>query len=199
MRAFPQQRRLEIIAHRGASHDAPENTLTAARLAWDQGADAIEFDVRLTKDSQVVAFHDADSKRITGSARLVRGLTLAELRTLDAGRWKGVRFAGERIPTLAEMLAEAPPHKRVFIEIKDGPETVAAMAPVVRAAGLDTRRFVCISFDGETLKSCDKEIPGCEKAWIRKGPELLWQTDPMREIFTLLPCARGRVMMPMRG
>src|SRR6516165_6861811 len=86
--------RVEIVGHRGASHDAPENTLAAVRLAWEQGADAAEFDVRLTRDHRVVAIHDTDTGRTAGGAnRVVAESTLAELRSIDVGRWKGETYA----------------------------------------------------------------------------------------------------------
>src|SRR5687767_8313270 len=83
---------LEIIAHRGASHDAPENTLAAFRLGWQQGADANELDIHQTKDGQIVTLHDKSTKRTTGIAFDVTQQTLAELRGQDAGGWKGARF-----------------------------------------------------------------------------------------------------------
>ncbi|MDP6721144.1 MAG: glycerophosphodiester phosphodiesterase family protein, partial [Pirellulaceae bacterium] len=93
-----------IVAHRGASYDAPENTLAAFRLAWRQGADGIEGDFYLTKDGQIVCIHDADTKRTAGVSRQVAKSTLAELRELDVGRWKDEEFAGERMPTLQQVL-----------------------------------------------------------------------------------------------
>src|SRR5687767_5646580 len=87
---------MEIIGHRGASHEAPENTLAAVNLAWAEGADAVEIDVRLTRDRQIVSFHDADTRRLTGQTHRVSALRLAELRRLDCGAWKDARWAGER-------------------------------------------------------------------------------------------------------
>src|SRR3954454_13113161 len=99
---------VEIIGHRGAASDAPENTLASFRLAWEQQADAIECDVRLSKDVHIVAIHDAETKRTAGVDVAVVDQTLAELRRLDVGRWKDERFAGEPIPTLAEILTTVP-------------------------------------------------------------------------------------------
>ena len=107
-----------VVAHRGASHDAPENTMRAFDRAWDLGADGIEGDFRLSKDGHIVAMHDADTMRVTGgSANLnVASSTLAELRGLDVGKWKGERFSGERIPTFAEIIKSVPIGKKFFIE-----------------------------------------------------------------------------------
>jgi glycerophosphoryl diester phosphodiesterase len=86
-----------VFAHRGASHDAPENTLRAFELALQQNADGIELDVHLSADRQVVVIHDSKLARTTNGRGRVEKHTLAELRTLDAGE-------GETIPTLAEVL-----------------------------------------------------------------------------------------------
>src|SRR6185369_848081 len=88
-----------LIAHRGASRDAPENTLAAFRLAWQQGADGIEADFRLTRDGRVVCLHDASTGRTAGVDLAVAEASLEELKRLDVGGWKGARWAGERIPT----------------------------------------------------------------------------------------------------
>src|SRR5688572_19130995 len=95
---------VEFIGHRGASFDAPENTVAAIKLAWEQKADGAEFDVYLTKDGKVAVIHDATTKRTAGADLKVAGSTLTELRALDVGRWKGEKFTGEKIPTLDEML-----------------------------------------------------------------------------------------------
>src|SRR5215207_9924600 len=76
---------VEIIAHRGASADAPENSLTAMKLAWEQGADAVELDLWLSKDGQLIVFHDADTKRIGKTNRKIPDLTLEEAQALDVG------------------------------------------------------------------------------------------------------------------
>src|SRR5215831_18081119 len=94
---------VEIVAHRGASFDAPENTVASANLAWEQNADAVELDIRLTKDGELIVSHDGTTSRIDGRNRLISDLTLAEVRSLDAGRIKGPKFAGEKMATLDEL------------------------------------------------------------------------------------------------
>ena len=101
-----------IIAHRGASADAPENTLAAFRLAWQQGADGIEGDFRLTSDGRIVCFHDDDTARVAGISLIVEETPLTKLRTLDVGAWKGKPWQGERIASLEEVLAEVPAGKQ---------------------------------------------------------------------------------------
>lgn len=96
---------IEIIAHRGFSSIAPENTLIAFKAAIDQGANSIEFDVQITADSVPVVFHDKTLNRITSHPGTIREKTIDELKQLDAGAWLGERYSGETIPTLQETLA----------------------------------------------------------------------------------------------
>ena len=109
-----------IVAHRGASFDAPENTLPAFELAWEQGADAIEGDFLLTKDKQIVCIHDHSTKRLADRDLEVKSSTLAELKSLDVGFWKDKKYKNTRIPTLAEVFATIPDGKKIFVEIKCG-------------------------------------------------------------------------------
>src|ERR1700694_2483556 len=94
-----------VIAHRGASGNAPENTLAAFRKAVALGATFIETDLQLSRDAHFVAIHDATVNRTTNGQGRVHDMKLAELRRLDPGSWFGSEFAGERIPTLGESLA----------------------------------------------------------------------------------------------
>ncbi len=158
--------RVDIVAHRGASHDAPENTLAAIRLAWEQHADASEFDVYLTKDGHIIVLHDSDTKRTAGVPGKVAEKTLDELRKLDVGRWKGDRFAGEKIPTLAEMLATVPPGKRVYIEIKCGPEIVPELDRVLKASKLKPEQTPVISFHAKVIAAVKKARPDVPAYWI---------------------------------
>ncbi|HSG69711.1 MAG TPA: glycerophosphodiester phosphodiesterase family protein, partial [Planctomycetaceae bacterium] len=108
---------VEIIAHRGASYDAPENTLASVNLAWEQNADAVEIDIWLTSDNQIVLMHDKTPKRYGGPDTLVSEMTLEQLRALDVGAWKDPRWKGEKAPLLSEVLPLVPAGKRLFIEI----------------------------------------------------------------------------------
>ncbi|MBE9185365.1 glycerophosphodiester phosphodiesterase [Microcoleus sp. LEGE 07076] len=96
---------IEIIAHRGFSAIAPENTLAAFELAIARKANSIEFDIQLSADSVPVIFHDATLDRITGVSGKVRETTLSQLQTLNAGKWFSDEFSQEKIPTLKESLA----------------------------------------------------------------------------------------------
>lgn len=105
-----------IFAHRGASAHAPENTLAAFELAIAQNADGIELDVKLSADGQVVVIHDPTVDRTTGAHGRVKDLSLAELRSLNAGSFFAPNFAGEKIPTLEEVFETV--GKRIFINVE---------------------------------------------------------------------------------
>ncbi len=156
----------EIIAHRGASHDAPENTLAAFRLAWEQGADGIEGDFRLTRDGEIICLHDPTTRRTAGRNLAVAEATLAQLRGLDAGAWKGEEWAGERIPTLREVIATVPQGKRLFIELKDGPEILLPLAAILAEPGLMPDRAVILSFDAEVVAQARKLLPEVKALWV---------------------------------
>lgn len=112
------RRDVTITAHRGASADAPENTLAAFRAAIDAQADAIEFDVRLSGDGAVVVFHDSDFLRVAGDPRLVAETPLSAMRDIDVGSWFDPAFSGERIVTLAEALAFIDRRALALVELK---------------------------------------------------------------------------------
>ena len=107
-----------VIAHRGFSASAPENTLPAFQNAIDAGADMIEFDIRLTRDNQFVVIHDATLERTTNGRGIVENHTLSELQTLDAGSWFGREFAGTVLPSLSETLDLCRNRILVNIEVK---------------------------------------------------------------------------------
>jgi glycerophosphoryl diester phosphodiesterase len=158
---------VEVIAHRGASRLAPENTLAAVTLAWQRGADAVEIDVWLTADGRIVALHDETTERTTGEPGKVAERTLAELRALDAGSWKGAVFAGERIPTLEEILATVPDGKRLFIEVKCKAEILPELDRVLRTSGKEPAQTVVISFDFDTLRKAKSRMPDLAVYWIQ--------------------------------
>lgn len=160
-----------FIAHRGASHDAPENTLTAFKLAWEQGADGIEGDFRLTADEQIVCLHDPGTGRLSDRNLIVAESTLAELKQLDMGSWKGPQWAGERIPTLAEVLALVPAGKRIYIEIKSGLAIIDPLEKVLLESGLRPEQIVLISFVGNVISSAKKRMPQFKAHLLSVFPE----------------------------
>lgn len=106
-----------VLAHRGASRHAPENTLAAFTLAADQGADGIELDAKLTRDGSIVVMHDATVDRTTTGHGRVSDLTLSEIKALDAGSKFGPQFARERVPLLEEVLAAVAGRLIINIEL----------------------------------------------------------------------------------
>jgi glycerophosphoryl diester phosphodiesterase len=113
--------KVKIIAHRGASGLAPENTLSSIRKALEIGVDYIEIDVRLSKDGVVMVSHDSSLKRVGRINKSVQSLTLKELKEIDVGSWFGKAFAGESMPTLTEVLTVISSHPKpcgLMIELK---------------------------------------------------------------------------------
>ncbi len=144
-------RRPWVIAHRGASAEAPENTLAAFSRALELGADWVELDVRPTADRRLVAIHDATLRRTTGARGRVGRLRLEALQRLDAGSWFDGRFRGERIPTLEDVFDLLEPAAAgLLIELKrdrhDPPGLVELAVEAVRRSGLASR-VILQSFD----------------------------------------------------
>ena len=154
-----------VIAHRGASASAPENTLAAFELAVQQGADAFELDVRLTRDGAPVVIHDTTLERTTSLTGLVRARTLAELRMADAGHWytpdagrtMPCRVQGIRIPTLAEVLWTFPAMP-VLIEVKE-PEVQHAVHRVLVDENACERCVVASENDAALTLFRDSPVP----------------------------------------
>jgi glycerophosphoryl diester phosphodiesterase len=153
---------VEIIAHRGASYDAPENTLESVKLGWEQGADAVEIDVYLSKDGYIVVHHDGTTKKLAGVDRKVVDQTLGELQQLDVGAWKGDKWKGVRIPKLADVLATIPEGRRLFVEVKCGPEIVPDLAKTFKRSGKKPKQLVVISFNYEVVKQAKVRLPKVE-------------------------------------
>lgn len=171
-RPDPEQRTI-IIAHRGASGTCPENTLAAIQRAIEIGSDAVEQDVRRTKDGAIVLMHDATVYRTTDFRQRLGGrgrrspgrhpssrvsdLTLPEVKALDAGSWKSPGFAGERVPTLEEALERLRERALGIIEIKD--EGIAAdVAEVIRKTRME-RGVSVISFSDRAIRDARERIP----------------------------------------
>ncbi len=147
----PRPDRPLLIAHRGASGEAPENTMAAFRLALEQGADLLEMDVHLAADGSLVVLHDPTVDRTTDGHGLVGQLTLDQIKALDAGSWFSPQYEAERIPTLEDVLQWAAGRVALAIEIKrDGPIRYPGIeaAIVERLRRFDmVRSAAVISFD----------------------------------------------------
>lgn len=150
-----------IIAHRGASGYAPENTMAAFRRALDMGVDEIETDVHLTQDAELILLHDHELDRTTDGSGAPGLQTLAQLRQLDAGSWMAPEFAGERLITLGQLLAAFGERLTYHVELKDrSPGIGVATADVVRRYGLEARTLVS-GFDCQAeLLAAKAGLPG---------------------------------------
>lgn len=169
---------VKIIAHRGASGDAPENTFEAFLLAWKQDADGIEGDVRLTRDGVPVIIHDDNTLRTGGRDRLVSDQTLTELKEIRVG---DPERGFTDIPTLNEALASIHPGKLFFLEIKEP----TGMLPAIENAltvfpYIDSIYF--ISFDREILKNLKQAHPDWKTLLLLEKPG----SDPHRQIQSAL-------------
>ena len=158
-----------IIAHRGASAEAPENTLAAADLAWRQGADGIEIDVRMTRDNKIVVIHDATVKRTAGKPARIHTTNLTQLRQFDVGRFKGAEWAGERLPTLEEMIRTVPRGKHICIELKSGSRLIHGLAEVLARTGLDVTQVSFLAFDRNLISSMKQSLPQYRALWNKHG------------------------------
>lgn len=167
-----------IVAHRGASADAPENTLPAFRLAWERGADAIEGDFRLTRDGRIVCIHDASTERTGDRMLFVAAADLATLRTVDVGVRQGRAFSGAKIPVLSEVLDTVPEHGLVYIELKDGPEIVSVLVRELAAHGFPRDRLRIIAFDPEGIRRAKRLLPDTPATWLVKLEPNGRGTDP---------------------
>jgi glycerophosphoryl diester phosphodiesterase len=171
----------EIIAHRGASHDAPENTLASIQLGWQQHADAVEIDVQFSKDGHIVVIHDDNTRKTAGVRKKVSAQTLAQLKALDVGRWKHARWTGERIPTLAEVFATIPDGKRLFVELKCGAECIPTFVRDFKASGRKAGQVVPIGFSLETMRQLKQALPDLEVCWIAAFRRTLRGWSPKAE------------------
>lgn len=159
---------MKIIAHRGSSFVAPENTLAAIRLAMEEKADGVEFDVHKTRDGKVAVIHDDNTFRTTGMKAAVCDVSMEELRLLDAGCWKGREWRCETVPVLSEVLGILPESMPAFIEIKCGPEILPALAEVMPPVGA---RVLFAGFSLETMALTKKQFPNCK---------VLWNLEPLK-------------------
>lgn len=155
-----------IVAHRGASFDAPENTVAAMKLAFEQGTDGVEADFYLSSDGEIVCIHDKDTQRTAGVKHVIVETPLAELRKLDVGSWKNEKYRGERIPTFAEIAETIPDGKKFIIELKTGPEIVAPLKEALAKTDLEDEQILIICFNENTVAECKRVLPNLKCHWL---------------------------------
>ena len=152
---------MDIIAHRGASFDAPENTLSSVRLAWEQDADGIEIDLQITQDRKVVLLHDEDVSRTTQSDGLIKFLRWSEICLMDAGSWKDESYRGEQIPLLETIWPTIPDGKKVYLDIKPSTDIVTLLKPLLQSSKLDHECLYFVGEDLSTMQSLKTAFQGC--------------------------------------
>ena len=156
------------IAHRGASGNAPENTLAAFKKALEIGVDAVELDLHGTVDGEIVVIHDATLDRTTNLQGHINETSLETIRNADAGGWFDTEFAGERVPTLAEALACIGKKTMAILEIKDPLIAEAVVAKIHETSTLDTT--VVISFHTSVLQTIRTLEPRIATGWLIGSP-----------------------------
>jgi glycerophosphoryl diester phosphodiesterase len=177
------------IAHRGASGYAPENTLSAFRLAKKMGADMIEFDLWETRDGNLVVLHDRSLRRTTGLRRRVTSLTIDQIRDLDAGSWFHSAFQGERVPTLEEVLT-AIEGIDFNIEIKEA-DPKRVLASLARFG--KPERVILSSFDHLLLQTLRRLDPRARIGYLvdRESWRTIWRESALIGPFSFhLPLRR---------
>lgn len=170
--AFAFDGPVEIIAHRGFSARAPENTLAALDLGVEAGADAVEFDLHATSDGVPVLLHDLTLDRTTDRTGPVADVSREELQGADAGSWFSKDFVGEPIPTVEEALRRmAPTGVRIYPEVKQTgrPADLHTVARLARELDL-VERTVFISMDWDALATIREEVPSARIGYIVEHP-----------------------------
>jgi glycerophosphoryl diester phosphodiesterase len=158
-----------IVAHRGASYAAPENTIPSFKLAFEEKADYIEGDFWLTMDDEIVCIHDPDTNRVTEnkSRIMVQSSNLAELKRIDIGSWKGAKYNETRIPTLLEILKIIPTGKGIYIEIKDDREIfMKKLEETLKQFQTLKDNVRIIAFNPKIIQLAKKYLPEIKTYWL---------------------------------
>ena len=159
---------VEIIAHRGASFLAPENTLASVNLAWQKQADITEIDIYLSADNRIVVIHDTTTKRTSGTDLEVTKTTAARLQQLDVGgfaNFKNSKYPPQRIPLLEEVIATIPPGRKLCIDVKCGKRIVPILHEVVASSG-KANQIILFHSDLKMLTEFKKLSPSTPAYWL---------------------------------
>lgn len=178
----------EIVAHRGFSYVAPENTRAAILLAWRVGSPAAECDVYLTKDQRIMLMHDKSAKRTSGVDIKMEEADSAELEKLEVGSWKDPNYAGEKIPYLEEIIETIPEERTLFIEVKSGPEIVPYLKAVIDQSGKEAQ-LVIISFNVDVAAAAKAVMPKIPAYWLVSTEENTLTGKPIPHGFHLIQTA----------
>lgn len=166
---------MKIIGHRGASAEAPENTLESLQLAWAQGAYGAECDITRTRDGELILMHDDSTRRtaLGGVDLVVAETDWTELKDLDVGSWKGSRWQGVRIPRLEEVLGLIPEGQHLYVEIKSGdrnqgadPRIVDELEALLIKVAVAPEKLTFISFDHDVLNRLKERLPSYRALYL---------------------------------
>lgn len=141
-----------IIAHRGASKRAPENTMAAFKLAFRKHADAVEVDVRLTKDNIIICHHDDNLMRMTGKDLNISEVTYNQIKDLEVGNNFSKALYNAKIPKLEDLLSKVSRRKKIFIEIKTGIEIISPLEKTIIESKVKLNNLTLISFNTEVIR-----------------------------------------------
>ena len=172
---------LWIVAHRGWTQAADENSLAAFQAGWDQGVDAVEGDFRLTRDRQIVCIHDATTERLWKVKHTVAESTLAELKDAQRRAAAGMAPCSQPPATLAEVLDLVPAGKKIFLELKTGPEIVPPLQIVLRSSRLSWDQIILIGFEAETVRAAKTLLPELRAHLLMKARSLALGEDTQQE------------------
>lgn len=150
---------VKIIAHRGASHDAPENTIPAIYLAWQEQADGVEVDVRVTSDGKVVLIHDPDTHRTSGTKLEVRQQIWDAIRILDVGSWKNPRFRLTTIPLFRDVLKILSGGRELWVEVKCGTEIIPALRNDIDVRRPSEKGLCFVGFSAQVMGEIKRAFP----------------------------------------
>ncbi len=164
---------VEIIAHRGASYLAPENTMSSVMLGWEKRAD-VEVDVHLSKDNRIMVIHDSSTKKTGKTDLKIKDTHSRQLRKLDVGSFKSAEYTGEKIPFLADVIKTIPPGRKLYVEIKCGKEVLPILEKLISQSG-KMSQIVIIGFDLETV-TLSKQLIDVPTYWL-KGTEKDKETE----------------------
>lgn len=178
-----------LIAHRGSSYEAPENTLGAVNLAWEQNADAVEVDVHLSLDNKVVVIHDSDTYRTTGEKKVINASNYDDISSLDAGSWKGEKWRAEKIPLLDEVIETVPKNKKLFVEIKGGFRCMEHAVKLLKESKLNASQIIIMDFHLEVVKGAKQLFNEAKILWLYEFPFLNSASKNAEAIQNLLKIA----------
>lgn len=168
-----QNKEFIIIAHRGESYDAPENTLGSINLAWQNDDDAVEIDIRMTKDEKIVAIHDNTTFRTGGSLMIVSSCNYDELLKVDVRKIKSSWRDNEKIPLLDEVIGTIPDDKTLFVEIKGDKKILKPLRKLIEQKNIDPNQIKFIAFNLNTMSLVKKWLPEFDAYWIVEKKSIL--------------------------